>query len=150
MATILQPDVVDLVWKALSDDTTLKTIQGLFITKKTERRVLASTSTEGNRLALVSKTGEFIVETKTGCQGVVMAERVRIDIIVRTVEGKEDAREAADTIRKRIRELMITQEFSGTGWLYHKEVGDRWPSPPTSTRAYCILEYDMVTSFGKV
>jgi len=150
MVTVLQADVVDLVWKAFSDDTTLKTIQGLSITKKAERRVLPSTPAEGNRLAIVSKTGEFVIETKTGCQGVVMAERVRIDIMARTVEGKEDAREAVDAIRKRIRELMMTKEFPGTGWLYHKEVGDRWSSPPTSTRAYCILEYDMVTSFGKV
>ena len=150
MTTVLQPDVADLVWKALSDDATLKAIQGLSITKKTDRRVLASTSAEGNRLVIVNKTGEVTLETKTGCQGTVMAERVRIDIIARTVEGKGDAREAADMVRKRIRDLMVTQQFLGTGWLYHREVGDRWPSPPTSTRAYCILEYDMVTSFGKV
>jgi hypothetical protein len=150
MATVLQPDVVDLVWKALSDDTTLKTIQGLSITKKTERRVLASTSAEGNKVVIINKEGEVPVEFKTGCQGVIMAERVRIDIVAKTVEGTEDARAAVDTIRKKIREVMSLQEFLGTGWLYHKEVGDRWPSPPTSTRAYNILRYDFVTSFGKV
>ena len=148
--TILQADVVDLTWKTLFEDPTLKATQGLSVKKKTERRVLASTSAEGNKVIIINKDGEVPVEFKTGCQGVIMAERVRIDIIARTVEGTEDARDVVDTIRKRIREVMSLQEFLGTGWLYHKEVGDRWPSPPTSTRAYNILRYDFVTSFGKI
>jgi len=150
MATVLQADVVDLVWKALSMDQTLKTTQGLSVEKKTKRRVLASTSAEGNKVVIINKEGEVPVEFKTGCQGVILAERVRIDVVARTVEGTEDARAVVDAIRKRIREVMSRQEFLGTGWLYHKEIGDQWPSPPTSTRAYNILRYDVVTSFGKV
>jgi hypothetical protein len=150
MSQILQADVVDLVYKALTEDTTLKAIVGLSMDKKVDRRALASTSAEGNKRIIINKEGETPIELKTGCQGVIMSERVRIDIIVKTVEGKEDARQDLDIIRKRIRDIMVEKEFLGTGWLYHKEVGDRWPSPPTSTRAYCILAYDMVTSFGKV
>jgi len=150
MPQILQADVVDLVYKALSEDSQLKAIQGLAIDKKVDRRALASTSPEGNKRVIINKEGETPIEQKTGCQGVIISERVRVDIIVKTVEGKGDARQDLDVIRKRIRDIMVEKEFLGTGWLYHKEVGDRWPSPPTSTRAYCILAYDMVTSFGKV
>lgn len=140
---------MDLVYQALSADATLKEISGLKIYKETPTGALASTPEPGNKRVLVNKEGEVRLEVKTGCQGTIMSERVRIHTIVKSTQGGENARTQADIIRKRIRELMVLAEFPGTGWLYHIEAEDRWPTPPTATRAYHILAYDMATTFGK-
>lgn len=149
MVTIVQADVVELVYQTLLQDTTLKDIEGLAICKEMPTGALGSTPDVGNKRVIVNKEGEARLETKTGCQGAIMTERIRIHTVVKSTTGGENARTQADTIRKYIRGLMLLTEYLGTGWLYHNEAEDRWPTPPTATRAYHVLGYDMVTTLGK-
>jgi len=149
LTTIIQADVVELIYQLLLSDTVLKDIEGLTVCKEMPTSAMGSTSDTGNKRIIVNKEGEIRLEPKTGCQGLILSERIRIHTIVKSVAGGESARDQADIIRKRMRELMILAEFLGTGWLYHNETEDRWPTPPTAVRAYHVLGYDVVTTLGK-
>lgn len=149
MTTVIQADVVELFYVLLSTDTVLKDIEGLTVHKEMPTSAMGSTSDSDNKRVIINKEGEIRLEPKTGCQGVILSERVRIHTIVKSAPSGENARDQANIIRKRMRELLILTEFLGTGWLYHNETEDRWPTPPTAVRAYHVLGYDVVTTLGK-
>jgi len=150
MSQILQADVVDLFYGAISQDATIKNTSGIKIDKLVDRRALASTPSpdQGNKHIIISKQRSGPFEWNCGGLAGQVHEFVKIETIVKTVEGNEDARQVIDTLRVRIKEVLFSAQFLGTGWLMHKIVQDQFPSAPMKTRAYHVLVYDVMVTMG--
>lgn len=146
--TFVQPDVVELFYQTISGDSELKATQGLAIEKIVDRKALASTSSPGNKRIIVSKQrcGPF----EWNCGGIAgqVREYVKIETVVKTVEGQENAEELCKSLKKRMKKILFNVQYLGTGWLCHKEVQDQFPSAPMKTRAYHILIYEVLVSQG--
>ena len=141
-------DPVELFYGTLSNDSVLKGIAGLKIEKIVDRRALATTASPGNKRVMLSKPRSGPFEWNAGGRAGQVREYVKIETVVKTVEGQENAEEICKTVKKRIKQLLFSAEYLGTGWLYHREVGDTFPSIPMETRAYHILTYEVMTSMG--
>ena len=144
----VQADVVDLFYQTISSDSQLKNTAGLVVEKIVDRKALASTSEPGNKRIIISKPrcGPF----EWNCGGVAgqIREYVKIETVVKTVEGQENAEELCKSLKSRMKEILFSAQWLGTGWLYHKEVQDQFPSAPMKTRAYHILVYEVTCSMG--
>jgi hypothetical protein len=141
-------DPIDLFYETLSNDSQLKQIPGLKIEKIVDRKALASTSSPGNKRVMLSKPRCGPFEWNAGGRAGQVREYVKIETVVKTVQGEENAEEICKTIKKRIKEVLFSAEYLGTGWLFHREVQDTFPSIPMATRAYHILTYEVLTSMG--
>ena len=152
MSTLLQCDVVLQVYNLLSQDSTLKAIQGLTITVVRPRGNMSfTTSGPGNQWIVIRKERCGPAQWTSGAQILHEIEYVTMDILCRaTADAKTDAKSLLEVLRKRIKELMFSATFLGTGWLYHKEVTDRFPSPPIPTHANNVLGYEVHTTQGMV
>jgi hypothetical protein len=147
-STFVSPNTVDLYHDLISNDPELKAVAGLKVEKIVDRRALASTSEPGNKRIIISKQRCGPFEWCAGGKMGQQREYIKIETIVKTVEGQEDAQQICDSIRQRMRRILFDAEFLGTGWLQHKEVQDQYPSPPMKTRAYHILIYECLCSIG--
>ena len=148
MSELIQADPVELFYGTLSSDSVLKGIAGLKIEKIVDRKALASTSSPGNKRVMLSKPRCGPFEWNAGGRAGQVREFVKIETVVKTVEGLESAEEICKAIKNRIKTILFSAEYLGTGWLFHREVGDTFPSVPMATRAYHILTYEVMTSMG--
>ena len=150
MSELIQADPVELFYQTLANDSVLKAIAGLKIEKIVDRKALASTSSGGigNKRVMLSKPRCGPFEWNAGGRAGQVREFVKIETVIKTVEAKDNAEEICKTVKKRIQEVLFSTEYLGTGWLFHREVGDTFPSIPMSTRAYHILTYEVMTSMG--
>jgi hypothetical protein len=148
-ATLLHADVVELFYQKILNDEQLKAIPGISVEKFVDRRALASTSTPGNKRIIVSKPRCGRFEWNCGSVAGQVPEYVKIETVVKTVEENDDASEISRTIRFRLREIFFDATFYGTGWMYHTEVQDQYPSAPMKSRAYHILVYEVWTTYGR-
>ena len=148
MSVLIQADPVELFYQTLANDSVLKAISGLKIEKIVDRKALASTSSPGNKRVMLSKPRCGPFEWNAGGKGGQVREFVKIETVIKTVEAKDNAEEICKTVKKRIQEVLFSAEYLGTGWLFHREVQDTFPSIPMSTRAYHILTYEVMTSMG--
>jgi hypothetical protein len=147
--TFVQPDMVELFYQALSSDSTLKATAGLKIEKIVDRKALASTSDPGNKRMMISKSRCGPFNWNCGGFSGQSIEYVKIETVVKTIEDKEDAEEICKALKSRAKQVLFSAQWLGTGWLYHREVQDQFPSIPMKTRAYHILVYEITTSFGQ-
>ena len=147
--TFNQPDVVDLFYQTISSDSQLKATEGLAIEKIVDRKALASTSSPGNKRIIISKPrcGPF----EWNCGGIAgqVREYVKIETVVKTIEGQENAEELCKSLKSRMKKILFNVQYLGTGWLFHKEVQDQFPSAPMKTRAYHVLVYEVMVSEGE-
>ncbi len=148
---ILQFDAVDQFYQALTQDTKLQSVEGLQFLKYVDKVVLSTTPTggHGNKAIIIRQPRCAKFMWNAGGQAGQDKDYVQMNIICRTVLGKENARDVVNAIRSRIKELLFDQEFLGTGWLMHTKISDSWPSPPTLTSAHNILIYEVWTSVGR-
>ena len=146
--TFVHADPVELFYGTLSNDSVLKEIAGLKIEKIVDRKALASTASPGNKRVMLSKPRCGPFEWNAGGRAGQVREYVKIETVIKTVEGQESAEEICKTVKKRIQEVLFSAEYLGTGWLFHREVQDTFPSIPMSTRAYHILTYEVYTTMG--
>ena len=146
--TLVHADVVQLFYDKISNDSVIKATAGLKVEKLVDRKALASTSEPGNKRIILSKPrcGPF----QWNCGGIAgqVAEYVKIETVIKTVEGEENAETVAKSLKSRMEAILFDAQFLGTGWLYHREVDDKFPSAPMETRAYHILVYEVWTSVG--
>lgn len=150
MSQITFPDMLDEFYKVINQDATIQAIKGLKVEKIVDRKALASTETPGNKRIILSNQRSGNFEWNCGGQAGQQRVYIKIETIVKTLEtANENAQEIMETIRKRIREILFDATFSGTGWLYHKEVDDKYPSAPMKSRAYHIFVYEVLTSQGR-
>ena len=150
--TLLSCDVAQQVYALLHDDLTLKAIQGLEVSLVKDSGALKATADVGvNQRIIVRK--ERCGASNWNAGGLVLhnQEFVTVEIICRSlVKAKTDARTFLNTLRSRIKELMFSYQPLGVGWLDHKEVGDRFPTPPTKVYAYNSITYQVRTTTGNV
>lgn len=144
----VQPDMVDLFYQTISNDSTLKATAGLAIEKIVDRKALASTSSPGNKRIMISKSRCGPFNWNCGGFSGQGIEYVKIETVVKTVEDQENAEEICTSLKARMKTILFSAQFLGTGWLYHREVQDQFPSIPMKTRAYHILVYEVTCSMG--
>jgi len=142
---ILAFNAIDAFHKLLSEDHVLKAIKGLTIHKEIEQQVMGSTEPAGNKRVLISKDGEAVAEHVVGGAFILYRERIQIDTFIKTVKGQGNAKTEAETIKTRVREILLSEQAAwlGTGWQSHSEINEAWPSPPTSTEAVHRLTYQI-------
>jgi len=156
MSTLLQCDVAQLVYVELSTDATLEAIAGLTITLERPRGNLAKTSkinTQGNQRVVIRK--ERCGPSSWTCGGRIKHDIEFVTLIITCfatadAPAESDARALCLAIRKRIKELMFSFQPLGVGWLWHREVTDRFPAPPLAMYAHNILTYEIHTTSGMV
>jgi len=147
--TFVSTDIIDLVYNLLKEDSELKAIQGLSIQKISDRRALASTTGQGNQRVMIRKSRCGPASWTSGGAILHEIEYVTIETVCKATAGAEtDARTLANAIRLRIKRLMFEATFYGTGWLWHREIDDQYPSPPLKTHAVHVLAYEMHTTSG--
>jgi len=147
--TLVQADVVDLFYDLIANDSVIKATEGVKVEKIVDRRALASTSEPGNKRIIISKPRCGPFQPNCGDISGQVAEYVKIETVVKTVEGQENAETVAKSLKSRMKDILFDAQFLGTGWLYHREVDDKFPSAPMETRAYHILVYEVLTTIGR-
>jgi hypothetical protein len=152
VTTLLQCDVVLQVYNLLSQDATLKAIEGLTISAIRPRGNLAFTTPgPGNQWIIISKDRCGPASWTAGAQILHEIEYVKLEIICKAAQNATtDAKTLCNTIRFKIKELMFSEKFLGTGWLWHKEVTDKYPNPPLVMYANNVLGYEVHTTSGMV
>lgn len=148
LMTFVQPDMVELFYQTILNDSILKATEGLAIEKIVDRKALASTSSPGNKRIMISKARCGPFSWNCGGFSGQSIEYVKIETVVKTVEDQENAEEICKSLKSRMKQILFSAQWLGTGWLYHREVQDQFPSIPMKTRAYHILVYEVTCSMG--
>jgi len=149
--TLLQFDACAKFKEAFEADDTFRKTAGLSFDVLIDKKMLATTAVppQGNKKVIIFSESEAPSEEKIGTMDYIMASRIRIITIIRTVEGKENAKDVVLTIVKHLEKVLWDKEWLGTGWLSHRKIGGGFAVPPTPTEAYHSLLFEVLSSVGE-
>jgi hypothetical protein len=149
--TYLDPDLVTLFANKIATDSVIEGIEGLSVQKIVDGVELGTTknSPGGNQVVIVSKPRCGPFQPNCGNKNGQVRKFVKIECICYAAVGADDnALTLTETIDRRIRQMLFSATFLGTGWMQHNEVEDRYPSAPMGVMAYHVQTYDVLCSVG--
>jgi hypothetical protein len=148
----LEPDMVELIYQKLIADPTLAADTDLSINKWIQPvsppTVTDDNTVNANKQIYVHQSRCGVWSWNSGGLAAQHQEYLSITTIVRVPRDTtgDTAYTLCNNLRKKIKEIMYSATFPGTGWLTHKPVLDSFPSVPITSHAHHVLTYEVWTS----
>jgi len=146
--TITQFDAVQEFYDLISQDVTLKPLEDIVFLTEWDVDNIRSADDPAKRRVCISLNREGTDRNAAGGARTYGTSIIKIEVMIKTGKTVDSARDMCEVIRKRIRTILQSATFSGTGWVNHWLIGGGYSVAPIKTdrplvKAYYVFNYEV-------